>query len=82
MKEIKYITEKAVNTKGDLLSIFLNSILLSVGRVGLLSVDRDHPRLIFYIKAAIQVAEFYGDEYELTRLRNELEKADVHLGRR
>jgi hypothetical protein len=66
------ITEKQIVTNEDRINLFLNSICLNMGKIGVLQVDRDHSNFKYYIKSAIQIANFYGDTKEKDRLQKEL----------
>jgi hypothetical protein len=67
------ITEKQIITDEDKVNLALNSILLNMGKIGILQVDRDHPNFNYYIKSAIQIANFYGDTKDIERLQKELQ---------
>jgi hypothetical protein len=66
------ITEKPIVTNEDRINLFLNSICLNMGKIGVLQVDRDHSNFKYYIESAIQIANFYGDTEEKDRLQQEL----------
>ena len=73
---MQIITEKKDLSDDQKVELFLNCILLNMGSVGLLAVDREHPDLKFYITSALLLAQFAGDRETIEELQMELLKID------
>jgi len=72
---VQIITEKSDLNEAEYIEMVLNARFFNMGpRVGIVAVDRDHSNFKFYIKAAIQIANFFGDDDTKKELQSELDQ--------